>query len=138
MKKKFNGSKCAYRVFYLHILRRIAGGGESPPSQSLRYQKKRGPERVNTRSFLNLAFDNKVGKCCKAKFIFIVIILLELKCDKSFQTYSISAIGVLIKSFSDWIRIQSNFDRIRKAQLYPHSYFIRWFINTMRKVRKLY
>ena len=37
--KKFNGSICAYRVFYPPIFRRIGGG-------SLRYRKKRGPERV--------------------------------------------------------------------------------------------
>ena len=36
--KKFNGIICAYRVFYLPIL----------PTMSLRYRKKRGPERVNT------------------------------------------------------------------------------------------
>ena len=39
-KKDFNGCICAYSVFYLHIFRRIEG------SRSLRYRKKRGPERV--------------------------------------------------------------------------------------------
>ena len=44
--KKFNGSICAYRVLYLPIFRRIEGGVESsPPPRSLRYRKKRGPER---------------------------------------------------------------------------------------------
>ena len=45
--KKFNGSICAYRVFYPPIFRRIEGGVKSPPPRSLRYRKKRGPERVN-------------------------------------------------------------------------------------------
>ena len=29
--KKFNGSTCAYRLFYLTIFRKIEGGVESPP-----------------------------------------------------------------------------------------------------------
>ena len=47
---KFNGSICAYRVFYIPIFRRIEGGGvESvPPPRSLRSRQQRGPERVNT------------------------------------------------------------------------------------------
>ena len=39
----------AYRIFHLPIFRRIKGGGveiNPPPSRSLRYRKKRGPERV--------------------------------------------------------------------------------------------
>ena len=43
--KKCNGSICAYRV--PTIFRRIEeGGGIHPPSRSLRYRKKRGPESV--------------------------------------------------------------------------------------------
>ena len=47
-KLKFNGSICAYRVFYPPIFRKIEGGwNPPPPPRSLRYRKKRGPERVN-------------------------------------------------------------------------------------------
>ena len=48
--KKFNGSTCAYSLFYLPIFRKIEGGvdcGIPSPLRSLRYRKKRGPERVN-------------------------------------------------------------------------------------------
>ena len=44
---KFNGSICAYRVFYIPIFRRIEGGGgwNPPPPRSLWYRKKRGYSR---------------------------------------------------------------------------------------------
>ena len=53
IKTEFNGSICAYRVFYLPIFRRIKGGGVEPiPPRSLRYRKKRGPERVKSSFWL--------------------------------------------------------------------------------------
>ena len=45
--KKFNGSICAYRVFYLQIFREIEGGLESTPPPGPCGTEKRGPERVN-------------------------------------------------------------------------------------------
>ena len=44
--KQFNGSICAYRVFYLPM--------------SLRYRKKRGPERVNIKKMF--LFDTVIAK----------------------------------------------------------------------------
>ena len=58
---------CAYRVFYLPNLRRIEGGC-SP--RSLRYRKKRGPERVkksNNKDFKNLPVLKKKWQAFKIK-----------------------------------------------------------------------
>ena len=43
--KKFNGSICAYRVFYLKFSGKSKGGVESTPQVLAVPKKKRGPER---------------------------------------------------------------------------------------------
>ena len=62
-----NFSICAYRVFYIPILRRIEGGGEAGgvgihPLLSLQYQKKSGPERVKSIDKYDIYY-NKYIEC---------------------------------------------------------------------------
>ena len=63
---KFNGSICAYRVFYIPIFRRIEGSGESTP-RSLRYRKKRGSERVNEARYMPPRYE--IFKCMFLVFL---------------------------------------------------------------------